>query len=229
MTHHKSKTDAPLGLQVHEHLKELGIETPMHMDIVQGDLAEKTAKLTELFTEVWKTIGMDLTDDSLMDTPRRMAKMYLSEIYWGLDYNKFPKCTTIENKMKMDSMVVIKDINIQSNCEHHGVVITGNAVVAYIPKDKVIGLSKINRICEFFAKRPQVQERLTEQVFHTLSYIMGTDDIAVFIEAEHFCVKSRGIQDLNSSTVTSRLGGAFKEDARLRNEFMDIANRNSLR
>lgn len=223
MTHHKSKSDAPLGLQVHEHLKELGIETPMHLDIVQSDLNPKVEKLTELFTQVWETLGMDLSDDSLIDTPRRMAKMYVNEIYWGLDYSKFPKCTTIENKMQVDGMVVIKDINIQSNCEHHGVVIGGGAVVAYIPKDKVIGLSKINRICEFFAKRPQVQERLTEQIYHTLSYIMETEDIAVFMEAEHYCVKSRGIQDLNSSTVTSRLGGAFKENHMLRNEFMNIA------
>jgi GTP cyclohydrolase I len=168
-------------------------------------------------------LGLDLTDDSLADTPNRVAKMYVNEIFYGLDYENFPKCTAVDNKMKYDEMVVEKNINVQSNCEHHFVVIDGVATVGYIPEDKVLGLSKMNRIVEYFAKRPQIQERLTSQIFHAMSYILGTENVAVTIDATHYCVKSRGVEDTGSSTVTSHLGGAFKTDPALRQEFLALA------
>jgi GTP cyclohydrolase I len=150
--------------------------------------------------------------------------MYVNEIFWGLDYDAFPKCTTVDNKMKYDEMVVERNVNVQSNCEHHFVVIDGLATVAYIPKQKVLGLSKINRIVEYFSKRPQIQERLTEQIYHALSFILETDNVAVVIDAQHYCVKSRGVEDTGSSTVTSKLGGCFKSDPAVRAEFMNIVN-----
>ena len=170
-------------------------------------------------------LGLDLNDDSLEDTPKRVAKMYVNEIFWGLDYTKFPKCTAIENKMDYrNSFVCEKNVNVQSNCEHHFVVIDGVATVAYIPHAKVLGLSKLNRIVEFFAKRPQVQERLTEQICETISFIAETDDVAVYIDAQHYCVKSRGIQDTGSSTVTLSTRGKFSEaDSEVRREFLNIA------
>lgn len=222
-----SKTDPTLGAKVHAHLLKHGVETPMIDAVVQSDNQKKIEKLTSLFTDVWVTLGMDLSDDSLQDTPARMAKMYVNEIYYGLSYDLFPKCTAVENKMHYNEMLIERDISVQSNCEHHGVVIDGSAVVAYMPGDKVVGLSKINRIVEFFSKRPQIQERLTEQVFHALCFILGTDDVAVTIDAAHYCVKSRGVRDQNSSTVTSRLGGRFLTNAQTRAEFFSLANRSS--
>ena len=163
-----------------------------------------------------------------MDTPKRVAKMFVNEICWGLDHDAFPKCTTVDNKMKYDEMVVERNINVQSNCEHHFVVIDGLATVGYIPNQKVLGLSKINRVVEYFAKRPQIQERLTEQVYHALQYILDTDSIGVVIDAQHYCVKSRGVEDVGSSTVTSKLGGVFKTDPAVRAEFMNIVNKQKL-
>jgi GTP cyclohydrolase I len=173
--------------------------------------------------EVMKTLGLDLSDDSLAETPKRVAKMYVNEIFWGLDYDAFPKCTTVENKMRYNEMVVERNVSVQSNCEHHFVVIDGLATVAYVPKTRVLGLSKINRIVEYFSKRPQIQERLTEQIFYALQYILDTEDVAVMIDAQHYCVKSRGVEDTGSSTVTSKLGGGFKTDAAARSEFLSIA------
>ena len=167
-------------------------------------------------------LGLDLEDDSLIDTPRRVAKMYIDEIFFGLDYDLFPKCTVVNNKMNYKNMVVERNINVQSNCEHHFVIIDGGCHIAYIPNEHVLGLSKLNRIVQFFSKRPQIQERLTEQIYHTLKFILGTDDVAVVIEANHYCVKSRGIQDVNSDTVTSKLGGIFMTNPDLRKEFFDI-------
>lgn len=219
-----SKTDFELGKKVRDHLILRGVETPMIYDQVHlVSSEEKIDALTHLFEQVWKTVGMDLTDDSLCDTPKRMAKMYINEIYQGLNYRNFPKCTAIENKMlQADEMICENRINVQSNCEHHGIVISGHASVAYIPKNKVLGLSKINRVVEFFAKRPQVQERLTVQIYEALSYILGTDDVAVMVTAEHYCVKSRGIRDVGSSTVTSRLGGVFRAPE-VRQEFLSLS------
>lgn len=223
MSYNKTKTDPELGLAVHNHLVACGVETPITNDQII-DRKDKINIIEDAFAVIMKTMGLDLTDDSLMDTPKRVAKMYVNEIFWGLDYEAFPKCTTVDNKMKYDEMVVERNVNVQSNCEHHFVVIDGVATVGYIPKQKVLGLSKINRIVEYFAKRPQIQERLTEQVYHALQFILETDNVAVVIDAQHYCVKSRGVEDVGSSTVTSKLGGCFKSDPAVRTEFMNIVN-----
>lgn len=222
MSYNKTKTDPELGLRVHQHLVKCGVETPTMP--IELDRKEKIEVIEQHFTEIMKTLGLDLSDDSLIETPKRVAKMYVNEIFWGLDYEAFPKCTTVDNKMKYDEMVVERNVNVQSNCEHHFVVIDGVATVAYIPKQKVLGLSKINRVVEYFAKRPQIQERLTEQVYHALQYILETDDIGVVVDAQHYCVKSRGVEDVGSSTVTSKLGGVFRSDPAVRLEFMNIVN-----
>jgi len=221
MSYNKTKTDPELGRRVHEHLVAMGVETPTMENTY--DRKEKIDHIEAHFTHIMRILGLDLSDDSLIETPKRVAKMYVNEIFWGLDYEAFPKCTTVDNKMKYDEMVIEKNINVQSNCEHHFVVIDGIATVAYIPNNKVLGLSKINRVVEYFSKRPQIQERLTEQIFHTLQYILDTEDVAVMIDAQHYCVKSRGVEDTGSSTVTSRLGGGFKSDPAVRNEFYSIA------
>ena len=220
MSFNKNKTDPKLGLRVHKHLVEMGVETPS----VPNDLdrKDKIALIEINFKRIMETLGLDLSDDSLAETPNRVAKMYVNEIFWGLDYEAFPKCTTVDNKMRYDEMVIERNINVQSNCEHHFVIIDGLATVAYIPNEKVLGLSKINRIVEYFSKRPQIQERLTEQVYHALQYILGTDNVAVVINAQHYCVKSRGVEDTGSSTMTSKLGGCFKTDPMVRAEFMSL-------
>lgn len=222
MSYNKTKTDPELGQKVHEHLVKMGVETPTKKSPI-SDRKDKIAVIEPLFAEIMKTLGLDLTDDSLVDTPKRVAKMYVNEIFWGLDYEAFPKCTAVDNKMKYNEMVCERNINVQSNCEHHFVVIDGLATVAYVPNQKVLGLSKINRIVEYFSKRPQIQERLTEQIFHTLQYILDTEDVAVMIDAQHYCVKSRGVEDTGSSTVTSKLGGGFKSDPAARAEFYQLA------
>ena len=221
MSFNKTKCDPVLGQQVHEHLVKMGVETPTFSTSL--DRKDKIAEIEKSFSHIMLLLGLDLNDDSLMDTPKRVAKMFVNEIYWGLQTDNFPKCTVIDNKMGYDEMVIEKDITLMTNCEHHFVVIAGLATVAYVPKDKVLGLSKINRIVEYFAKRPQIQERLTEQIFHALQFILGTDDVAVMIDAQHYCVKSRGVEDTGSSTVTSRLGGGFKTDPAARSEFYQIA------
>jgi GTP cyclohydrolase I len=188
---------------------------------------DKITSIETSFAQIMKTLGLDLSDDSLADTPKRVAKMFVNEIFWGLDYKNFPKCTVIENKMRYDEMVIEKDITMISSCEHHFVVIDGKAHIAYIPRGKVLGLSKLNRIVEFFARRPQVQERIAEQVYHALEFILGTPDVAVVIEGVHYCVKSRGVEDHSSSTITSKLGGCFKEDPSVRAEFMSLIHSRS--
>jgi len=223
MSYNKTKCDPELGLKVHEHLVKVGVETPIKETGQVIDRKGKIDVIESLFTDIMKTLGLDLTDDSLIDTPKRVAKMYVNEIFWGLDYEAFPKCTTVNNKMHYNEMVVERNVNVQSNCEHHFVVIDGLATVAYVPKQRVLGLSKINRIVEYFSKRPQIQERLTEQIFHTLQFILDTEDVAVLIDAQHYCVKSRGVEDTGSSTVTVRLGGGFKNHPEVRNEFYQIA------
>lgn len=221
MSYNKTKTDPELGEKVHEYLVEMGVETPMKPN--NWERKEKIEAIEGYFHQIMKTLGLDMSDDSLIDTPTRVAKMYVNEIFWGLDYDAFPKCTTVDNKMKYNEMVVERNVNVQSNCEHHFVIIDGLATVAYVPKQKVLGLSKINRIVEYFSKRPQIQERLSEQIFHTLCFILETNDVAVMIDAQHYCVKSRGVEDTGSSTVTVRLGGGFKSDPAARNEFLSIA------
>jgi GTP cyclohydrolase I len=224
MSHPAHKSNAELGLKVHQHLVSKGLETPITEQVL-ADNDDKIAAIAPLFKQIMETLGLDLNDDSLEDTPRRVAKMYVNEVFWGLDYTKFPKCTAIDNKMDYKhSFVLERNINVQSNCEHHFVVIDGVATVAYIPHNKVLGLSKLNRIVEFFAKRPQVQERLTEQICEAISFIAETDDVAVYIDAQHYCVKSRGIQDTGSSTVTLSTRGLFAEaTSEVRREFLNIA------
>jgi GTP cyclohydrolase I len=223
MSYNKTKTDPILGKAIHEYLVKQGVETPT----IDNNLSrtDKIDIIEKNFINIMEALGLDLSDDSLIDTPKRVAKMYVNEIFWGLDYEAFPKCTAVDNKMKYDEMVIERNINVQSNCEHHFVVIDGLATVGYIPKQKVLGLSKINRIVEYFAKRPQIQERLTEQVFHALQAILETDNVAVVVDAQHYCVKSRGVEDTGSFTVTSKLGGVFKTDSSVRAEFMNIVNK----
>lgn len=223
MSYNKTKTDPALGQLVHEHLVNVGVETPAIGNNI--DRKEKIDIIERHMHQIMVTLGLDLNDDSLIETPKRVAKMYVNEIFWGLDYEAFPKCTTVDNKMQYNEMVVERNVNVQSNCEHHFVVIDGLATVAYVPKQKVLGLSKINRIVEYFSKRPQIQERLTEQIFHTLQFILDTEDVAVMIDAQHYCVRSRGVEDTGSSTVTCRLGGGFKTDPAARSEFLQIANK----
>lgn len=221
MSYNKTKTDPALGLRVHEHLVKMGVETPTFETSIERK--DKITEIQKSFSHIMQVLGLDLDDDSLKETPLRVAKMYVNEIFWGLDYEAFPKCTTVDNKMKYNEMVVERNVSVQSNCEHHFVIIDGLATVAYVPKEKVLGLSKINRIVEYFSKRPQIQERLTEQIFHALQFILETEDVAVMIDAQHYCVKSRGVEDTGSSTVTTRLGGGFKSDPAARNEFLSIA------
>ena len=226
MSFNKQKTDPVLGQLVHQHLVAMGVETPMKPNNLSR--TDKIAIIETKFRDIMEALGLDLEDDSLIETPKRVAKMYVGEIFWSLDFEAFPKCTTVDNKMKYDEMVVERNINVQSNCEHHFVVIDGLATVAYVPKQKVLGLSKINRVVEYFSKRPQIQERLTEQIFHALQFILETDDVAVMIDAQHFCVKSRGVEDAGSSTITSKLGGGFKSDPAARAEFYQIARQGSI-
>lgn len=226
MSYNKTKTDPELGQKVHNHLVKMGVETPTNSSTLSR--TDKIEIIESKFKDIMNTLGLDLSDDSLSETPKRVAKMYVNEIFWGLDYDAFPKCTTVDNKMKYNEMVVERNVSVQSNCEHHLVVIDGLATVAYVPKDKVLGLSKINRIVEYFSKRPQIQERLTEQIFHALQFILETEDVAVVINARHYCVRSRGVEDTGSSTVTSRLGGGFKTDPAARAEFMRMVSLNDL-
>lgn len=219
------KTDPVLGEQVREHLLKVGLETPMIYDQVKVKSDKKIKTIAKHFTAIMEELGLDLTDDSLIDTPNRVAKMYVREIFHGLDYDNFPKCTRIENKMgQNNSFVLERNVNVQSNCEHHFVIIDGKATVAYIPRTTILGLSKLNRIVQFFSKRPQVQERLTEQIAETISFITGSPDVAVYIEGVHYCVKSRGIQDTTSSTMTLATRGVFAEEkSELRREFLNSA------
>ena len=217
------KTDKKLGYGVRDYLIKKGVETP----IVKVNLGreEKIDLIRANMRTIIEVLGLDTEDDSISGTAERVARMYIDELCSGMDYNTFPACTVFDNKMGYNQMVLQKDITFHSMCEHHFVNFNGLAQVAYIPNGKVIGLSKLNRIVNFFARRPQVQERLNEQIFYALEYILDTSDIAVLIEAEHLCVKSRGIYDQNSGMTTSKLGGGFYDISKLRNEFMVLASR----
>lgn len=199
------------------------LPTPM----IQNDLSEeeKIAKITTSFTEIMQTLGLDLSNDSLKETPKRLAKMYVKEIFSGLNPDNFPKITSIENTLKYNEMITIRDISIISVCEHHFVTIDGKATISYIPKNRVIGLSKINRIAKFFSRRPQVQERLTKQIADCLTRVLETEDVAVQIAAKHYCVIQRGIEDITSSTVTTDLRGAFRDDPKTRSEFLQLCHK----
>jgi len=198
------------------------LETPMREGAFDLSNEEKKQKIEIHFREIMHTLGLDLTDDSLKGTPARVAKMYVEEIFSGLDPANEPKIALFENKYKYKEMLVEKNITLYSNCEHHFVPIMGKAHIAYISKGKVIGLSKLNRIAQYYAKRPQVQERLTVQIGKHLQRILETDSVAVIIDAEHLCVSSRGIQDVNSSTVSAFYGGEFENESAKRELFSYI-------
>lgn len=200
-----------------------GLETPMKKDAFLLDDEEKKAKIATLFGEIMDVMGLDLNDDSLKGTPNRVAKMYIDEIFSGLNPANKPKVALFDNKYRYNQMLVEKNITFYSNCEHHFVPIIGKAHVAYISSGKVIGLSKLNRIVQYYAKRPQVQERLTNQIAEELKNILQTEDVAVIIDAKHLCVSSRGIKDDTSATVTSYYGGAFNTASKV-NELLNYLN-----
>ncbi len=195
------------------------IETPMHADAFKKSDSQKIDEIAYHFEKIMETLGLDLTDDSLKGTPYRVAKMYVQEIFSGLNPDNKPKIALFDNKYQYNQMLVEKNISFYSNCEHHFVPIMGKAHVAYISNGTVIGLSKLNRIVQYFAKRPQVQERLTVQIAKELQRVLGTQDIAVLIDAKHLCVSSRGIKDESSATVTSFYCGKFENEA-TKNEFL---------
>jgi len=195
-------------------------DTPLRKDAFELNDNSKIEAIKKDVASIMQTLGLDLTDDSLKGTPNRVAKMFVTEIFGGLNPDNKPVASTFDNKYKYGEMLVEKNITLYSTCEHHLLPIVGRAHVAYISKGRVIGLSKMNRIVDYFAKRPQVQERLTIQVVRELQKALGTDDVACVIDAKHLCVNSRGIRDIESSTVTSEFGGAFKEQS-VRREFLD--------
>ncbi|MBC7642293.1 MAG: GTP cyclohydrolase I FolE [Flavobacterium sp.] len=195
-------------------------QNPVRKDAFDLSDAQKIESIKKDVHNILQTLGMDMTDDSLSGTPNRVAKMFVNEIFGGLNPAKKPKANTFENNYKYNEMLVEKNIIVYSTCEHHMLPIIGRAHVAYISKGRVIGLSKMNRIVEFYAKRPQVQERLTMQIVQELQIALDTDDVACVIDAKHLCVNSRGIKDIESSTVTSEFGGKFK-NLDTRREFLD--------
>ncbi len=197
--------------------------TPLRADAFNLSKEEKIDIIKDDVRRIMETLGLDLSDDSLKGTPNRVAKMFVKEIFGGLDPNKKPKASTFENKYKYGEMLVEKNITLYSTCEHHLLPIVGRAHVAYISNGTVVGLSKMNRIVDYFAKRPQVQERLTIQIVEELQSVLNTKDVACVIDAKHLCVNSRGIRDIESSTVTSEFGGKFKEKD-TRREFLDYIN-----
>ena len=219
-----SKSNRELGVLVNDYLTSKGLQTPTIAEKLAVSDEEKIAKIAPLVAQILETLGLDLSDDSLQDTPNRVAKMYVKEIYSGLVPDNFPKCTAIDNKMFQGEEVVLeKNLTMFSSCEHHLVTIQGkNVAVAYVPHSKVIGLSKLNRIVQYFAKRPQVEERLTHQIAHVIAFVTQSPDVLVYIDAEHFCVKQRGIGDTTSSTVTLAALGAFEgKDNPFRKEVLD--------
>ena len=199
-------------------------ETPLREDAFVLSDSEKMERISQNVRDIMSTLGLDLTDDSLQGTPDRVAKMFVKEIFGGLHPDRRPKSSTFENKYKYGEMLVEKNITVYSTCEHHLLPIVGKAHIAYISNGTVVGLSKMNRIVDYFAKRPQVQERLTIQVVKELQNVLNTEDVACVIDAKHLCVNSRGIRDIDSSTVTAEYGGRFGTEESLRREFLDYIN-----
>lgn len=220
---HLNKSDITLGQQVHEHLVKLGIETPFAITNETED--DKLNKLIELYSGIHDVFGLDLDDDSLSETPKRIAKLQLFESLKGLDYKNFPKMTVVENKF-YNGIVSVNDIQLISMCEHHWERVLGNVNIAYIPGEKVVGLSKLSRLVDFFGSRPIVQERFTAQVFETLKFIMGTEDVAINVKSTHLCMFARGVKEPCSNTFTTLLGGKFMQEDALRSEFMSQINHN---
>lgn len=209
--HDKSKQNESLGKQVNEYLVKMGVQTPMTDKVHVNDQIKINAIRRDVESTL-KELGLDLTDDSLIDTPNRVAKMYVNEIFSGLRADTFPKCTAVDNKMTQgDEFVVERDITLFSDCEHHLRPIIGKCHVAYIPKNKVLGLSKMNRLVQYFARRPQIQERLNQQIAHAMAFITESEDIIVMVDAGHTCVSQRGVMDTNSTTVTLTALGKFGE------------------
>lgn len=198
-------------------------QTPLRDDAFQLSDAEKIERISNSMRDILLTLGMDLDDDSLKGTPDRVAKMYVREIFGGLHPDRRPKSSTFQNKYKYGEMLVEKNITVYSTCEHHLLPIVGKAHIAYISNGSVVGLSKMNRIVDYYAKRPQVQERMNIQIVRELQQVLGTDDVACVIDAKHLCVNSRGIRDVDSSTITAEYGGRFKEEA-VRREFLEYIN-----
>lgn len=198
-------------------------DTPLREDAFVLSDEEKIERIRENVREIMLTLGLDLEDDSLGGTPGRVAKMFVNETFGGLHPKKRPKSSTFQNKYKYGEMLVEKNITVYSTCEHHLLPIVGKAHIAYISNGTVVGLSKMNRIVDYFAKRPQVQERMNIQIVRELQKVLGTEDVACVIDAKHLCVNSRGIRDIESSTVTAEYGGKFKEEA-VRREFLDYIN-----
>ena len=202
------------------------LDTPIREDAFEMSDEEKISIIEKNVFNILDTIGMDLTDDSIKGTPKRVAKAWVNELFGGLKPEKMPKTSTFDNKFSYKEMLVEKNITVYSTCEHHLLPIIGKAHVAYFSKGTVIGLSKMNRIVDYFAKRPQVQERLTMQVVKALQKALGTDDVACVIDAKHLCVNSRGIRDVDCSTVTAEFGGKFK-DKNVKREFLDYIRNES--
>lgn len=217
-TNSKSNVNTLNGLSIEDigedHLST-GLDTPMKANAFQMSNQDKKNRISILFSEIMDVLGLDLNDDSLKGTPERVAKMYVEEIFSGLDPKSRPQITLFENKYQYNQMLIEKNITFYSNCEHHFVPIMGKAHIAYKSSGKVIGLSKLNRIVQYYAKRPQVQERLTNQIASELKNILETDDVAVIIDAKHLCVSSRGVKDDTSSTITSYYGGEFNTAAKI--------------
>lgn len=195
------------------------LETPLRADAFELSDAAKIEQIAYHFQQIMQTLGLDLTDDSLKGTPKRVAKMYVKEIFSGLDPKNKPSITLFENKYQYNQILVEKDITFYAHCEHHFVPIVGRAHVAYIAQGKVVGLSKLNRVVQHYARRPQVQERMTMQIGQALKEMLGTEDVAVLIDAHHMCVSSRGVQDVNSKTVTASYSGAFQNQS-TKDEFL---------
>ena len=208
-----------------DHIGSDSEETPLKKGAFDISDDNKVSLIQEKVYEILDILGMDLTDDSLKGTPRRVAKMFVNEIFGGLNPEKKPKASTFENKYKYGEMLVEKNITLYSTCEHHLLPIVGKAHIAYISNGTVVGLSKMNRIVDYFAKRPQVQERLTMQIVKELQAVLNSDDVACVIDAKHLCVNSRGIRDIDSSTVTSEFGGKFK-NSETKREFLDYIKLN---
>lgn len=207
------------NIEDHDHLSS-NEQTPLRPDAFKLSDADKIESIKKDVYSILETLGMDMTDDSIKGTPNRVAKMFVNEIFGGLRPDKKPNASTFENKYKYNEMLVEKDIVVYSTCEHHLLPIVGRAHVAYISNGSVVGLSKMNRIVDYYAKRPQVQERLNIQIVRELQKVMNTEDVACIIDAKHLCVNSRGIRDIESSTVTGEFGGKFK-DPEVKREFLD--------
>lgn len=221
-----ASTDPELGKKIAAHLASKKVETPI--DFTQSLVNTEYTKsyqarsIKEAFECTLEELRLNLKDDSIKDTPDRVSKMYCEEIFNGLNYDNFPKCTTFANSSGNNELVISKGAVVLSMCEHHLLPFFGKACIGYIPDKQLLGLSKLNRVVDFFSRRPQVQERLGQQIFHALSYILATDDVAITIEAEHMCMRFRGIQQAGTSTVTSFMGGRFMAKPELRQEFLNL-------